>query len=381
MNLTAAVLNQGWAAAITWYWQIFDIRSVWYGSAFNFLGGGDAVISALLLVVVADIAPEAARADAFLRIGALSGLASLFMPPLAAWSMSIDPWVSVLVGIGLSALAVGCYLLVPETLGYRESHASTLKPPARMPVSADLVLGEPHLLASTVKRWVESVKCATSFVTSDWRVPALMASFIGQILIASSAPLLVQYVSKRYAVTLAEATLLMTIRNAVNAIQLFFILPYISTVIVETYSLSGQLKDLYLMRASQVLVAIGWISIGASPSVPSVAISLAIISFGNGSLLLARSFLTSLVPAHQIASIFSIICVVDTVGTMLGAPILAQLFKRGLALKGGWIGLPFYFIGTFSALFAVVFFYVRLQEDQQQHQVLNEEEVAADQPE
>jgi MFS family permease len=45
-----------------------------------------------LFVVLSDIAPEAQRANAFLRVGAFNILAQLVMPPLAAWLMKYNPW-------------------------------------------------------------------------------------------------------------------------------------------------------------------------------------------------------------------------------------------------------------------------------------------------
>ena len=45
-----------------------------------------------LFVVLSDLAPEAKRADAFLRAGAFNILAALVMPPLAAWLMKYTPW-------------------------------------------------------------------------------------------------------------------------------------------------------------------------------------------------------------------------------------------------------------------------------------------------
>jgi hypothetical protein len=46
----------------------------------------------MVFVLLSDVTPEAKRADAFLRVGAFSILASLVMPPFAAWLMKSNPW-------------------------------------------------------------------------------------------------------------------------------------------------------------------------------------------------------------------------------------------------------------------------------------------------
>lgn len=200
-----------------------------------------------------------------------------------------------------------------------------------------------------------------AFLTHDWRVPALIITFVGHMLIAASTQLLLQYVSKRYELTFSDATFLLTVLNAVRMLLLFIILPYISSLAIRMYSLSGQQKDLYLSRLSQAFIFIGYVLIGLSPNIPTVAVSMAIASLGQGAFLLLRSFLTSLVPAHHIAQVYGMISVVDTLGAMLGSPLLAVLFKRGMMMGGGWIGLPFYFLGFVSAAFLALMLAIGLR--------------------
>ena len=62
--------------------------------------------------------------------------------------------------------------------------------------------------------------------------------------------------------------------------------------------------------------------------------------------------------------------IIDTLGIMFGAPFMAALFKRGLALGGFWVGLPFYFLGLTAGCFSLVLFVVGLRK--------GEDEVVAD---
>ena len=191
------------------------------------------------------------------------------------------------------------------------------------------------------------------------------------MLLGANVHLVLQYLSKRYGLTLSKATLVMTIRNGVLVLLLFVVLPYVSTSIMRVFRLSAQRKDLYLARGSQVLMALGWTLVGLSPEIPFVAISLAIASLGQGAPLLLRSFLTSLVEAHHIARVFSIISIVDTLGMMFGSPLLAGLFKSGLALGGGWIGLVFFFLGFVLAFFALLMFVVGLRKGEDEYTPVN----------
>ncbi|KAK6396114.1 hypothetical protein LTR65_010224 [Meristemomyces frigidus] len=349
------------------FWQAFDIRLTWLSALHGLISGSDPVVSALFYVVLSDITTEADRAAVFLRMGATQLLAGLVIPPISAWLMEINPWVPSLLGTSIMSTCIFVFALVPETLNYKHPFGSpssshppsptteTAPPPtpntsgARNPISAHFTT-----------RWIGTVKDATAFLTLDWRVTALILPFVGHMLIGNATQLLLQYVSKRYEVTFSKATLILTIFNGVRVLLLFVILPYVSTAVMRVFHLSGQTKDLYLARASQVFVLVGWTLVGLAPNIVTMAFSMALASLGQGAYLLLRSFLTSLVPAHHIARVYSIISVVDTIGAMLGGALLAGLFKRGMTLGGGWIGLPFFFLGLMSAAFAVLMFVVRL---------------------
>ena len=253
-------------------------------------------------------------------------------------------------------LSLVLYAFCPETLNFQKPlyshHESVPSPsPSNTPFNAPL---RPQTLAERAQHALAQFKQASSFVFDDWRVPATIAPFLLHMLVGTIGGLLLQYMSKRYGLTFADVTLLMTIRTGVIVLLLFIVLPYISTLIMRRYDLSGARKDLYLVRASLIFVVIGWILVGLSPNILTVSISIATASIGQGFPLLLRSFLTTLVPAHHIARVYSIVSIVDTLGIMIGSPLLAGMFKRGLALGGSWIGLPFYFTGLVGLMFLLL---------------------------
>ncbi|KAH7371060.1 major facilitator superfamily domain-containing protein, partial [Pyrenochaeta sp. MPI-SDFR-AT-0127] len=339
MNLIQYALRAAWTQLVAWNWQTFNVNTMWFASAMSVLGGGPSVVSALLFVVVADITSEAERTATFLRIGATVMSASLLMPPLASWLMQRNPWIPSLCGTALMIIAIPLWLFIPETLNYGHYRAkistSTIAP--RSPGSLDSTPTQPAADTNYSTFLIHKAQSIALFLIKDWRVPALITPFVVHNLIATINKILLQFISKRYNITMSAGILVLTIRNGVTVLLLFVIFPYLSTVLVQAYPLSESKKDLYLARASQILVAAGWLGVAASPTVFFVTISLAGTSFVPCAALLIRSFIASLVPAHQIAEVYSIISVVDTIGTMAGAPLLAGLFKLGFKLGGAWI--------------------------------------------
>ncbi|RMY76651.1 hypothetical protein D0862_13709 [Hortaea werneckii] len=350
LGLFSFLLKLLWIQLVTWFWQAFDIRMTWLSALHALLGGGSTVASSLFFVILSDIVPEDHRASTFLRIPSL-------------------------LGTGLLLLCFLTYGIVPETLNYYKpaerpssSHptsSSTESTQHAKPPSPDTHFTHHSTPTKPITRLFHSLHTATAFLTHDHRIPLLILPFIGHSLIAQTSQLLLQYTSKRYRLTFSQATLLTTILNAVKVLLLFVLLPYASTLAMRYFRLSAQRKDLYLARASQGFVFVGWTLVGLSPNLACVVISLVVAALGQSAYLLIRSFLTSLVPADQIARVYSIVSLVDTVGAMLGSPLLAGLFGRGLALGQGWVGLPFYFLGVVSAAFAVLLFVVGLKKGEE----------------
>ncbi|KAI5370178.1 putative major facilitator superfamily, MFS transporter superfamily [Septoria linicola] len=356
LNLIQFMARTCWAQFVAWQWQFFDVRALWAQSLFCVLGGGAPTASALFFCAISDVVPEKDRANAFLRLSAANLSASLFMPPLAALLMEKTPWIPSLVGAVLMALAVVLYLFVPETLNYA-GHSG--------PAAADSALGPPEPAVSNLPisrnflvRYTDRVRTTMAFLTRDYRVPLLILPFLTHILITGTGQLLLQYISKRYTLTFSSATLVITVRNAVQVALLFTILPFVSTFVMTKLGLSSQRKDLYLALISQILVTIGWLAVAASPNIPTVGISLAIASLGQGATTLIRSFLSSILPADEIARTYSVIAIVDTLGIMLGSPLLAELFKKD-------IGLPFWALGGSNAFFVVLLFAIPIRKGEE----------------
>jgi hypothetical protein len=330
----------------------------------------------LAFVVLSDVTSEAERGAVFLRIGAFNLLANLIMPPFAAWLMPYSPWIPAIGGTGLLLLSVITFAFVPETLhftGLGQERPALSRSSTAAPLPPDLAPVPEPISSNQANQWLHNLRNAAAFLCTDWRIPALILSFLAYMLTALSSELILQYLSTRYRLTFAEATLVSTIRSAMVVLVLFIFLPLLSKLLVHHLQLSHQRKDLYLARGSQVFLAVGWFTLGLAWNIPFAAFSLVIASLGQGATFLVRSFLTSLLPKDKIATAYSVISVVDTIGLMLGAPILAGMLKSGLRMGDGWIGLPFFFTAAACAIVAVTMFFVRVRKGERERLYTDED--------
>ncbi|KAH7305250.1 major facilitator superfamily domain-containing protein [Stachybotrys elegans] len=373
--LAGFVLQGAWPQFVTWFWQAFDIRAVWLSTFSGLMAGGIDVANTLFFVMVSDVASEARRADIFFQMGAFGLGAMLTMPPLSAWLMQISsPWIPALMGTMLKVAGVVALSFCPETLCFHDKQSeASLGQPQPSGGSNDNNDGDHDndgMHPSSRKQgwkgsWLDKLGESVTFLRNDWRVAALIVVFFGHALVGRGRLLVLQYASRRYSLSISEATLLSTARTVVMFLLYLAIFPCISKFMMRRpLAMSAQKKDLYLARASYILSSVGWSLVGAAPNIPLAAVSLGIAALGQGTTLLTRSFLASLLPPHQIARAYSLISVVEMVGGMLGSPALAAIFAHGLSLGGQWIGLPFFVIGLVSAAFTLVMFAVGLRRNE-----------------
>lgn len=122
-------------AALSWvlavcYWRFASIRWVWSSGAFLFIGGGDAVTSSVMHVMVTDAADQAERAQIFLYLHAADAISGFFGPAISAALMEKGYTWTVLL-LAESVLFSGTFLLtrfIPETLNLRDKSSGSLGP-------------------------------------------------------------------------------------------------------------------------------------------------------------------------------------------------------------------------------------------------------------
>lgn len=131
-------------------------------------------------------------------------------------------------------------------------------------------------------------------------------------------------------------------------------LPAVSQILISKYSFTARAKDLWLARVSIVLVATGAFLMAFSINPSLMVFGLILFSLGSGYNHFVRSLLASMVEPHHIGTLFNTIAMLQTVGSIIAGPLLANSFKLGLELDGFWIGLPFVIGGCLVTLGAII---------------------------
>ena len=191
-----------------------------------------------------------------------------------------------------------------------------------------------------------------NFLLCDWRIAFILSLYpVYMSINALSSTVLLQYVSKRYSITLGNASYFWSFEAVINIILLLYVLPAISTYLVENGGYSVLARDVLLIRLSYSILAVGLLMVGLTTTLPAMTVGVFVLNCGTGGNLMMRLLLTYFVQPKDIVKMYSIISILETGSTAISDPLTASLFNAGLGRGGSaWLGLPFL---VFSALFAI----------------------------
>ncbi|KAK2768347.1 hypothetical protein FQN54_000201 [Arachnomyces sp. PD_36] len=351
--------------------NVFPLRTVWLSSLTWFIGGGPVVAFATLWTMMADVTTNEERASVFFKFGVAVFGAECIAGVISSWLMTLNPWIPTLLGFGIVILGMLFSLVLPETMPVstpRSNRRSSVE--LADLVSDDDTLIEPQLqkeeqdsgdsifleepgeesfpfietkqstkptLFSPTHTYFRSYLTPYKFIFQNKRILLLLTAFLVYRLSRGSSWFLVQYVSTRYDWTIAQANLLLSFRPALSVPLFLYIIPYLSKYLLQ--SMKPAAKDLHLARISILLLTLGTLGIGLSPSISALIPSLILQSTGSGFVFLIRSLIATLVERREMARLFTVIEILQSGGNVIASLAITTVFQAGLEMGGRWVGL------------------------------------------
>jgi MFS family permease len=278
--------------------------------------------------------------------GGMGLFAEIIAPSIASFLMTKSPWIPLLIGISAFLPAAALLVFIPETLHMRprESESAILTPDAvserSFPIDED---DKPGFFGSIISQAVNSLKEVYGSLTVLHSLPILLLllAFLIQPFGRQSADILLRYISNRFGWKLSQAGYLLSLRAFICTVLLFALLPSISHYLTKRLHFSSSQKDIILARFSVILLVVGALLIGMSPTIVGTIVGLVVFTLGAGTDALTRSLVTSLVGQEHVGRLYAAIGLVETCGSLAAGPTLAALYTLGLRLEGPWVGLPF----------------------------------------
>ena len=305
-------------------------------------------------------------------MSSISYVVALLGPALASGTMSLNLWLPFFIGIGLLVAAMP---VIARLVFLEPTESERIEEQERPLLSHDRDDTNHSSPATAV---LDRFTVLRNIITSHPRnFSLLLISFFLTSLASSDTKLLPQYISKRYGWTFASAGYLLSGKAVVNFVLLTVVVPRVlrSQHLAAPRSAQPHHFDLVHLRYAKLCLfvsVVGAFAIAISFSMWMLVPSLLVYALGSALPIFTLSLLRSpaVVPVENGSNggeargtetqIFSIVMLVKTLGSLVGAPLMALAWVEGIAVGGAGQGIPFFFSAVFYLVTTVDFSGIRV---------------------
>ncbi|KAI9745833.1 MAG: hypothetical protein M1818_000514 [Claussenomyces sp. TS43310] len=356
LSVLGVVLGLGWSQLVCLLPNVLPIRAVWFSAAFYLIGGGVSVVVSMMYTITSLFTSEDERASTFFLFNAAILATDIIAIPMTSFLMDRGVWLPIIVGDCALILGLLAILPIKEPQSSKRDHYRLLEPTqSQYNQQPPNYTNEDN---SSVKQRV-----ATGLASARKKLNFLWDNKLGLLLlltiflsaVANGMPeLLIIFVKKRLGWSLSRGNLLLALTALITLILFSALLPFGTKLLSHQCKLSLRATDLLLSRFSIFCLALGAFIIGWIPTTPAVISGVVITALGAGFPILLNNLISRTVISQHLSTLYSIVGVVDTFGSLISAPAFSALYQKGLELGGLWPGLPFIFAGGLYTVAAAV---------------------------
>ncbi len=265
-----------------------------------------------------------------------------------------SPWVPLLIVLIVLPVGTSIIFFIPETLKVKPASED------------DTVEGSQSFIASTkshLEHTLAQLLESFAMLKSPPLAIILLTFLITMPTVLGKSQFFLQYFSKRFGWPLAKTGYLLSVRGIVSVFVLLVALPGVSKLLLSPrlpFQFTAAKKDLFLAQASAIIGMFGFLLLGG-PNASTVFTGIIIATLGDGLAPLSRSLIPAFIDAQHTSRLYTLVGLVEAVGTMYAGPGLAWFFTKGMKLKGVWLGLPYFWVASLCALVAIAFAFVDLK--------------------
>ncbi|KAK4864022.1 hypothetical protein LT330_010232 [Penicillium expansum] len=360
LSMLGILLGEVWVRIVCLWSTVIPLRMVWLAAVFKIIGGGDQVLTAIALVVVADVFSEDERATALFRLQSCVQIAEILATPISAYLMTFGPMVPFMLSICIILVGSMPAFFLPETLRNAKGKRVNREGPEQESEGDQSQPPRKQTVLQEVSRQVREFAQSTRFIWADSNVCLMVFVMFVTVMSRQCTNLLLQYVSKKFDWSISRASLLISLRGIFSIVTYLIIMPILSFLTAKHLNLRGKRNDYFLSKGSGVLSIIGFAIISMAPT-PAILIGgQVILSIGSAFMITTRSLATSLVQPDHAGTLYSAIAIAQGLGTLVSGPLFANLFRLGMHLGTAWMGLPFLQASLFFVIAVIAVWHIRL---------------------
>jgi MFS family permease len=117
LGLIGLVLGDLWTVTVLILYRVFPFRAALASTAFQLIGGGNAVMISVMLAIIADVATSENRTQVFFYINVVFLVTELVAPPIGSQlSKAVGPHLTFLFTLPFALIGLVVLRFIPETL-------------------------------------------------------------------------------------------------------------------------------------------------------------------------------------------------------------------------------------------------------------------------
>lgn len=288
--------------------------------------------------------------------------------------MTVLLWLPFWLGIILLVLGIPAISRLPDQASAGRSPVTNFQRSGQtQPLLSSPILKAQGSETTVTKAVIDRLRTLRAILASHPRnLTLLFVCFFLSSLASSDTKLLPQYISKRYLWSFASAGYLLSGKAVVNFTLLTLVIPWMlrsrhsdSANSSEHTAASDRVNVRYAIMC-WIVSALGAFFIALAAEVLALIPALFLYALGSALPVFTLSLLKSPdvapTPDHGVTKVadpethvFSMVMMVKTLGSLLGAPLMAALWVHGIRTGGAALGLP-YFVSSACYTIAIVVF-------------------------
>ncbi|KXH42552.1 ATP synthase F0 [Colletotrichum nymphaeae SA-01] len=340
LAMLGITLELAWMLLPLLWPNVLPLWTMWFGAAFQFIGGGAGMIQAMTWTMISDVVPISSLTAVYYKIGAIALAGELVVAPLSAYLLSKNPLLPLSVGMVLLIIGTCLPPFIPETLDLRRAADQEVE--QTLSRSEEDARNKRTLKQQIIFAVKNDMGHVYTFLIKSKSVISLVLGFNLTVIVKYvKIDIMSQYVHNLLGWSWAKATLLGTVSTVTNMVMLLAILPALSWLITKRTGVHPLVRDLWLTRMSGILLAVGCFMVAIAFAPWFLITALIIFSMGTVYTNICRAILNAVVEPHTIGTLNTAITWVEQVSLLVSAPVISGLLKAGNSAGGIWLGLPY----------------------------------------
>ncbi|KAF4551452.1 MFS efflux pump-like protein [Elsinoe fawcettii] len=241
LNLAGYALFCAWTLVVCFFWETLPIELVALAPLFRAVGGGAPVASAVTLAIVANAAPSSKRSTMFFFMGAAELVTEMIAPLMStAFLAKGFIYTPILLGFIFEALAFVMIHAVPMDVIRQKGKDHSIE----RTESSQSLLGVSKAPEDRGGHFLSYLGDPRELLTRS--IIILLGCFTVTKLGRQMLEMLVQYMSKRYGWSFAQANIAFSVRATGSLILLLAVLPLLKSRLQHYYQLHSDRTDFWI---------------------------------------------------------------------------------------------------------------------------------------